>query len=76
MIILSQDKKTIFSGKDFTIEKNLGGKDKKYAIVGYKKGGMSSRVLGYYESEKLACDELEQIFAAIESGEKAVDLSR
>ena len=74
MIVFSQDKKAIFSGKIFTVEKTLGGKDKKYAIVGQTKGGMG-RTLAYYESEKLACDALEQLFAAMYNGEKAFDLS-
>lgn len=70
MTVLSQDKKTIFSGKSFTVEKNLGGKDRKYAIIGNGKDGLSAKILAYYPEEKNAVDELEKLFNAMANGEK------
>ena len=76
MTVLSQDRKIIFSGKNFSAEKNLGGgKDKKYVIIGYTKGNMSSRVRAYYKEEKEAVDELSKLFDAIESGRDTYSFS-
>ena len=74
MTVLSQDKKIIFTGKIFSVEKNLGGKDKKYAIVGSGKDGFASKVLAYYADEKTAVDELEKLFDAMANGQKAYAL--
>lgn len=76
MTVLSQDKKTIFNGKSFTVERNIvGGKDKKYVIMGLNKDGSSVRVLGYYVEEKTAVDELQKLFDALQRGEKTYALS-
>lgn len=68
MYIMSQDKKTICSCTKLSAGKNFGGgKTQKYVITGEtaNNGGI---VLGFYEEEKLAMVELQNVFAAIEEG--------
>ena len=72
MTILTQDRKTILSAKNFcfSIERTLSGKDKKFAIMNVPLTELSTtKTLGYYADEKSAVDELQAIFDAIERGD-------
>lgn len=60
MWIITQDKKNMVDIRRFQITKNMGGKDKKYVMVGYSQvdGGLSNAVTcAYYPSEDSAYNE-------------------
>lgn len=76
MIVFSQDNKIIFSGENFSVERNLaGGKEKKFAIVGLTGNNLSAKILACYSEEKNALDEMTKLFEAIESGAKTYSFS-
>ncbi len=81
MYILSQDGKTIGKYQLLTIKKVHGGKNMPdYAIFGYCPTGSADRslfsepIIGYYESEERARQELEAVLAAMESGQRVYRL--
>ena len=64
MFVLSQNKEILGTFKKFTVERNLGGgKEAKFAILGYSEGTAS--VLGVYAEKKFAVAELEKILSAL-----------
>ncbi len=66
MIVLSQDKTKLGEYKQFSVDKNFGGKkDQKYCIIGV---ASQSDVLGYYATEKQAQDEFNKIFQEWKNG--------
>jgi len=70
MYIMSQDKKMLCKCIKVRVEKNYGGgKNQKYAIRGTTELE-DANYLGFYEEEKLALAELQNIFDAIANGEK------
>lgn len=76
MIVMSQDKKVIIDINGFCVERNLGGKDKKFAIITIPTDNLAtSRILGYYSEEKYAMEELQKLFEAMEKGDKTYTIS-
>ncbi len=70
MFILSQNKEILGEFKKFTIERNLGGgKDGKFALLGYSEGTAS--ILGVYSDKKFAVAEMEKILSALLKNETA-----
>ena len=69
MYIMSQDKKMICKCIKVRVEKNFGGgKTQKYTIRGTTEFD-DTNLLGFYEEEKLALVELQNIFEAMANGE-------
>lgn len=70
MWILSSDGKDLVDATYFKIQKNLGGKDQKYAIVAYSQTTASVTLAGtvcaYFPEENKAKDELDKVIAALE----------
>lgn len=76
MLIFSKDRKKVQDCVSIAVQKVFGGgKDAKYAIVGFSNLGANiDGVMANYPDEKTAMDELEKIFAAFESGAKSYRL--
>ncbi|MDE6579495.1 MAG: hypothetical protein K2K41_03075 [Ruminiclostridium sp.] len=70
MWILSSDGKDLVDASYFKIQKNLGGKDQKYAIVAYSMTTasvtMAGAVCAYFPDENKAKDELDKVIAFLE----------
>lgn len=70
MWILSSDGKSLVDASYFKIEKNLGGKDQKYAISAYSQTTtavtLTGAVCAYFPDENKAKDELDRVIAALE----------
>lgn len=67
MYILSQDKKTLGTYSSVIVEKSVGGgKERRFALVGYHPGGQAV-ILGYFTEEE-AVSTLGRIAAEIERG--------
>lgn len=69
MWIMTSDGKRLVDVKHFAVEKNIGGKDKKYTITGYLRddGSLASAaVCAFYPSEESAYKELMKLKEAIE----------
>ena len=68
MFVLSQNKEILGVFKKFTVERNLGGgKEAKFALLGYSAGTAS--ILGVYAEKKFALTEIENILSALETNQ-------
>ncbi len=71
MWILSSDGKDLVDASYFKIQKNLGGKDQKYAIVAYSMTTasvtMAGAVCAYFPDENKAKDALDEVIAALQA---------
>ena len=71
MWIMTQGKKGIINSEiceSICVSGNMG--KKKSCIISYP----SNTILGYYDTEKIAIDELENIFNAINKGENSYQM--
>ncbi|MDE6726130.1 MAG: hypothetical protein K2J79_11060 [Ruminiclostridium sp.] len=70
MWVLTSDGKDLIDASYFKIQKNLGSKDQKYAIVAYSMTTasvtMSGAVCAYFPDENKAKDELDKVIAFLE----------
>lgn len=76
MWILTADEKNLVDAAYFKVEKNLGGKDQKYAIVAYSQTTaavtLAGAICAYFPDENKAKDELDRVIAALEENPNKV----
>lgn len=71
MWIRSQDKKTLMDANLLFVNKNYGGK-LKGVLLGKTSSSAEERILGFYETEDKALDELDRIIAAMKADKDEV----
>lgn len=69
MLIYSQDKKNVVDARLLEVQRIIGGKDAKYAIVAFGES-INQVIAAKFADEKTATDALEKAFQAFELGAK------